>query len=77
MTEYAIEYLRPDGWWEAGRGWDSRADAEGDGGDHNWEGTTWRVVEAPEKPREGISSCPEQHVDAACDCGWAPWPSNR
>lgn len=28
---FAILYLRPDGWWEAGQGWEDRAHAEADG----------------------------------------------
>lgn len=28
MTTYAILYLRPDGWWIAGEGWDDKNEAE-------------------------------------------------
>jgi hypothetical protein len=41
---FAIVYLRPDGWWEAGRGWDTLADAKSDGEDHDWRGGEWGIV---------------------------------
>lgn len=41
---FAIVYLRPDGWWEAGRSWDSFAGALKDGEDHEWNGSAWGIV---------------------------------
>jgi hypothetical protein len=53
-TEYAVEYLRPDGWWEAGRGWTDKAQAERDALEQiDKPADMIRVVPAPEHPREG------------------------
>jgi hypothetical protein len=45
---WALVYLRPDGWWEAGRGWDTLHDAREDGKTHAWHGTSWGIVNIPE-----------------------------
>lgn len=44
---WALVYLRPDGWWEAGRGWDLLADARNDGESHDWKGSSWGIVNIP------------------------------
>lgn len=41
---YAIQYLRPDGWWEAGRGWTDKYAAERDASEQMEENVKWRVV---------------------------------
>lgn len=41
---WALVYLRPDGWWEAGRGWDTLHDARDDGIAHDWKGSDWGIV---------------------------------
>lgn len=45
MTEFAVEWLRPDGWVEAGRGWTNREDAESDAREQLPDHVLWRVVE--------------------------------
>jgi hypothetical protein len=45
-TVYAVEYLRPDGWDEAGRGWEDRGSAERDASEQFPPHVKWRVVEA-------------------------------
>ena len=42
--EFKVIYLRPDGWWEAGRGWQDRRDAEEDARKQLPENVEWRVV---------------------------------
>jgi hypothetical protein len=49
---WALVYLRPDGWWEAGRGWVTLHDAERDGKAHEWHGTSWAIVNIPEGMHE-------------------------
>ena len=44
VSGYSIVYQRPDGWWEAGNGWDTADDAVADGNDHEWRGRAWGVV---------------------------------
>ena len=44
---WALVYLRPDGWWEAGRGWLTMHDAVKDGKTHDWKGTDWGVIKIP------------------------------
>jgi hypothetical protein len=44
---WGLVYLRPDGWWEAGRGWDTLHDARVSGEEHDWKGTDWGVVNIP------------------------------
>lgn len=41
---YVIQYLRPDGWWEAGRGWTDLAKANRDAAEQLPENCKWRVV---------------------------------
>lgn len=41
---WGIECLRPDGWWEAGRGWSSPAKAVADGAAQLPKHVKWRVV---------------------------------
>lgn len=41
---YSIVYLRPDGWWEAGKGWTEHDDAIADGQEHDWRGRAWGVA---------------------------------
>lgn len=41
---YSIVYLRPDGWWEAGNGWDTVDEAREDGRLHEWRHTKWAIV---------------------------------
>ena len=49
---FAIVYLRPDGWWEAGRGWDNIEDAKRDGEAHDWRGTHWGIINIDETTPE-------------------------
>lgn len=42
---YALVYSRPDGWWEAGRGWTTLEGAKEDGLKHDWGRTEWGVIE--------------------------------
>jgi hypothetical protein len=44
-TTWAIHYMRPDGWWEAGRGWDNAMDAEEAARTQLPAGCKWRVME--------------------------------
>lgn len=44
---YSLVYLRPDGWWEAGKGWATLGDAVADGSDHDWRGRAWGVAPTP------------------------------
>ena len=46
---WAIVYLRPDGWWEAGRGWRTREAAWTDAKEQ-LPGVKWRVVRITELP---------------------------
>jgi hypothetical protein len=41
---YAIVYLRPDGWWLAGDGFDDEAEAQAAGEKHDWRGSTWKTI---------------------------------
>lgn len=45
-SEYAVVYERPDGWWSAGRGFESSEDAQAAGEGHDWRGGCWAVAEA-------------------------------
>jgi len=45
---WALVYLRPDGWWEAGRGWATLHDARESGKVHTWHGSKWGIVNIPE-----------------------------
>jgi len=42
--DYAIVYLRPDGWWSAGEGWESIEAARADAQKHEWNGRAWGIV---------------------------------
>ncbi len=58
---YAIMYLRPDGWWEAGRWWHNRAGCEEDAREHfKGTNTTWRVILIDENSEkaEGLTLLP-------------------
>jgi hypothetical protein len=44
MSEWVIIYLRPDGWWLAGRGWDTRDAARSDAREQLPGHVTRRVV---------------------------------
>jgi hypothetical protein len=46
---WALVYMRPDGWWEAGRGWETLHDARESGKQHDWLGTDWGIVNIPEE----------------------------
>jgi hypothetical protein len=48
VSTWALVYLRPDGWWEAGRGWDTLHDAREGGKAHTWHGSKWGIVNIPE-----------------------------
>jgi len=50
VSEYAILYLRPDGWWIAGEGWDDKSEAEERADEEippkpwSGDGPSWKVV---------------------------------
>lgn len=54
-TPYAIEYLRPDGWWEAGEHarFDTWTEALEAAEAHDWGSSAWRVVLAREGEADG------------------------
>ena len=45
---WALVWLRPDGWWEAGRGWDTLHDARKEGEAHDWKGADWGIIKIPD-----------------------------
>lgn len=56
-SEYAVQYLRPDGWWEAGRGWSNEDSAKRDAADQLPHNVRWRVVlVGNEEDKEAISN---------------------
>jgi hypothetical protein len=63
--EYCVEWLRPDGWWEAGRGWDDPEQAARDAADQLAEHVSWRVVRAAKRPRRAAGDFPRGGVLAA------------
>ena len=43
--DYAIIYMRPDGWWEGGRGFKTRQEALDAATDHNWgSNDLWGII---------------------------------
>lgn len=44
MSSFAVLYLRPDGWWIAGDGFESRDEAEEAAKEQLPENVTWQVV---------------------------------
>lgn len=41
VQDWAIIYLRPDGWWHAGDGFESEAEAREAAESHNWGSAPW------------------------------------
>ena len=41
---FALVYLRPDGWWSAGTGWNTIEGARTDGQEHDWNGRAWGIT---------------------------------
>lgn len=57
--EWAIIYMRPDGWWCAGVGFESPDDAVEHAQKHEWRGSKWGI-------------CPQDLLeDTLCSGGWA------
>lgn len=49
---YAIMYMRPDGWWIAGEGWDDESEAVKAMNDHDWNGSEHKVIPVGSKEYE-------------------------
>lgn len=49
---FAIVYQRPDGWWLAGDGFVSNADALDAGDKYNWLGADWMVIPTEDLEQE-------------------------
>jgi hypothetical protein len=46
--DWAILYLRPDGWWVGGEPFGSKREATAAAKRHNWRGSKWQVVASDE-----------------------------
>lgn len=54
--EYAIRYLRPDGWWVAGEGWDNYWDCRAAANEHDWRGSQHKIAVVGKGPhREAVA----------------------
>lgn len=66
-ADFSIIWPRPDGWWCAGSGFDSEAEARDAAEAHNWgaQAGTWRIVPTSELPNvlcaEALASVTEEN----------------
>lgn len=75
--EYCVEWSRPDGWWEAGRGWNDPEQAARDAADQLAKHVSWRVVRAAKRPKRAFLGIPRGGVMAASDPDEVTEPSSR
>ena len=62
--DWGIVYLRPDGWWSAGTGFESEAEALEAAQEHNWRGSKWRVIPVKSYATELCADALEEQTDA-------------